>query len=397
MKKYPLFVFYFCFFFVLMFSWMTLSSGETVNRDADFEEAYPRLEAKKPELPKTVAGIGRTRNETAEKPAVTPRPEDSSDTIALEALPQPAVSETPSQPAVTENVPTPEAPMTVEPVADVPPANGIPPVAEPEPNPPAPPVAEPEPTIPEPESPTAVPPDLLAIAPPEPSASPGVEKKDPEVLPASGPPASAPRKYELNVRANGSLSSSLLGNYKALLSSPKLESMVTPITVEVVDDRIEPRGQMTMEMVSLVTPLASESESLKVLAHELGHVVDIRYLVEGRIFSDPSDAFYDISWVDITTKKPKMALSDFVSGYAMTNKYEDFGESFDYYLFHNADFAKRAKTSKPLKAKYEFFQKKIFPNQEFVGTGFELDPIPQYNWDTTKIPVALNKYLFYMK
>lgn len=92
-----------------------------------------------------------------------------------------------------------------------------------------------------------------------------------------------------------------------------------------------------------------------------------------------------------------MGLQDFVSGYAMTNKYEDFGESFTFFLFHNDEFAKRAKQSKTLQAKYTFFQKYVFPNKEFVGTGFELDRIPKYNWDSTKIPIATNKYLFYIK
>ncbi len=211
------------------------------------------------------------------------------------------------------------------------------------------------------------------------------------------PLPSAPEKITMNVLAANIPSGSLVKDYTALLTSPKLESLVTPITVDLVDDRVEPRGNMTMEAVSLVVPLATESESLKVFAHELGHVVDLQFLVPGKILSDPSDSFYEISWVDMTTKKPKMALSDFVSGYAMTNKYEDFGESFNYYLFHNSDFAKRAKLSKSLQAKYAFFQKKVFLSQEFIGTGFEMDPIPKYTWDTTKIPIALNKYLFYIK
>lgn len=209
--------------------------------------------------------------------------------------------------------------------------------------------------------------------------------------------ASAPEKIVLNVLTSTTPARVLIANYKALLASPKFESKVTPITLELVDDRTEPRGRMTTEMISLVVPLATPSESFKVFAHELGHVVDIQYLKPGTFSSDDSEKYYNISWLDVSTKKPKMGLKDFVSGYAMTNKYEDFGESFNYYLFHNNDFAKRAKSSVVLQNKYNFFKKYVFPKQEFIGTGFELDPIPVYNWDTTKIPIALNKYLFYIK
>lgn len=208
---------------------------------------------------------------------------------------------------------------------------------------------------------------------------------------------SAPEKFVMRILTQRSPADSLLASYKAFMTSKKFESKVTPISLELVDDRIEPRGKMTSELVSLVVPLASQSESVKVFAHELGHVVDIRYLTAGKFTRDPSEKFYELSWIDMSTKKSGMALADFVSGYAMTNKYEDFAESFDYYLFHNNDFAKRARNSNVLRAKYEFFQKYVFENREFVGTGFEMDPLPAYHWDTTKIPVALNKYLFYIK
>jgi hypothetical protein len=246
-------------------------------------------------------------------------------------------------------------------------------------------------------------PPVSTITPYQPTVSEVAKAPEPPIVPETITPEyteplpSAPEKIVMKIDALQMPSSSLLKDYKALLMSPKLEPLVTPIVLELVDDRVEPRGKMTTEMVSLVVPLNTESESLKVFAHELGLVVDIEYLLPGLILSDPSEAFYAISWIDMSTKKKGMALKDFVSGYAMTNKYEDFGESFNYYLFHNNDFVKRAKQSKILQAKYNFIQRRVFPNQEFVGTGFEMSPIQQYNWDTTKIPIALNKYLFYIK
>ena len=38
--------------------------------------------------------------------------------------------------------------------------------------------------------------------------------------------------------------------------------------------------------------------------------------------------FYQLSWIDINIMKAGLNTKDFVSGYAMTNKYEDFAESF---------------------------------------------------------------------
>lgn len=338
MKSYKLFAFYFSLSFVLLFSWMGLSRGESVGKEAYFEEAQPEIAVVRiPNVPKA--------RKTEMLPAdVQPDPigAPSEPAVVVTAEISPEVSETSEA----------SAPETETPISEIP------------------------------EAPTGV-----------------TQAADSEISPSESDDAlaSAPEKISMNVLATNIPSSSLIKDYKTILASGKLESMVTPITLELVDDRVEPRGKMTSELVSLVVPLASPSESVKVFSHELGHVVDIKFLKPGIVFGDPSEKFYDISWVDMATKKPGMALKDFVSGYAMTNKYEDFGESFTYYLFHNNDFAKRAKQSKILQAKYRFFQKYVFPNQEFVGTGFELDPIPKYSWDTTKIPVALNKYLFYIK
>ena len=178
--------------------------------------------------------------------------------------------------------------------------------------------------------------------------------------------ASAPPKLTLNIFTEKAPNPELTKKFKLLVSSKKLEPKVTPLVLELVDNRIEPRGKMTADSVSIVTPLSTDSESFKVLAHELGHVADIHYLKSGIFAGDPSQEFYNISWIDMTTKKQSMSLSDFVSGYAMTNKYEDFAECFTYFLFHNSDFALRSKKSLVLKEKYNFFKKYVFPDGEFL-------------------------------
>lgn len=154
---------------------------------------------------------------------------------------------------------------------------------------------------------------------------------------------------------------------------------------------------MTTDAVSLVVRLPSQSESIKVFWHELGHVIDLQFLKEGTLSSDPSELFYNISWIDYKTKKKGMALQDFVSGYAMTNKYEDFAESWTMFLFHNETFKARALKNPILQKKYDFFSEKVFKEREFEGTSFELKPLEAYFWDTTKLPIAVNKYLYYIK
>ena len=70
----------------------------------------------------------------------------------------------------------------------------------------------------------------------------------------------------------------------------------------------------------------TDSEFLWVLLHEFAHYYDI-YSLPGTGFGDTSQKFYDISWDSTTIMKPGSDVNDFVSGYGMTNQYEDFAES----------------------------------------------------------------------
>jgi len=65
-----------------------------------------------------------------------------------------------------------------------------------------------------------------------------------------------------------------------------------------------------------------------------------------------------------------MKMGDFVSGYALSNKYEDFAESFSFYVFHNDIFRDRALKNVSLQKKYDFFKTYVFDHEEFVGTSF---------------------------
>ena len=96
-------------------------------------------------------------------------------------------------------------------------------------------------------------------------------------------------------------------------------------------------------------------------------------------------------------KKKGAKLADFVSGYALSNKYEDFAESFAFYVFHNAEFKKRALSNSQIAKKYDFFSKKVFESGDFSGTDFGSGAVKPYFWDTTKVAIDTKKYLFYIR
>ncbi|MDR1944677.1 MAG: putative zinc-binding metallopeptidase [Candidatus Peribacteria bacterium] len=75
-----------------------------------------------------------------------------------------------------------------------------------------------------------------------------------------------------------------------------------------------------------------------------------------------------MSWKETKILKSSLTQKDFVSGYAMTNKYEDFAETFTYYVLHNSDFLEKSKNSSILKQKYDYFRSHIFSKNEFIDS-----------------------------
>ena len=89
---------------------------------------------------------------------------------------------------------------------------------------------------------------------------------------------------------------------------------------------------------------------------------------------------------------------DFVSGYAMTNKYEDFAESFTYFVFHNQNFLKKSEKSQKLKEKYDFFAQHFDFSASLVSQNFSVDQkYAEYIWDATKLHYNLKKFLQYLQ
>lgn len=112
---------------------------------------------------------------------------------------------------------------------------------------------------------------------------------------------------------------------------------------------------------------------------------------------DPSTEFYEISWKSQDVKRSDAKKEDFVTGYAATSQYEDFAETFVFYVFHNADFIDLAMKSEPMRQKYLFFRTVVFPRGEFEATDFTIGQREPYSWDSTKIPFSIKKYLFFYR
>ena len=115
------------------------------------------------------------------------------------------------------------------------------------------------------------------------------------------------------------------------------------------------------------------------------------------VFKDLSYDFYDISWSETNILKSNSKLEDFVSGYAMTNRYEDFAETFAFYILHNEEFQFRMKKSLKLQEKYDFMKKYIFPKWEFITNEFSVKIEQENIWDTTKLDFDFDKFRKYLQ
>ena len=140
-----------------------------------------------------------------------------------------------------------------------------------------------------------------------------------------------------------------------------------------------------------------EAETQNIFIHEFAHYIDL-YFFDLKKWNDISDKFYQISWNDTKILKEWQTQRDFVSWYAMTNKYEDFAESFTYYIIANEDFAQKTESSEILKQKYDFFSKYLFKNWFLKNTKFTKNLIIRdYYRDITKLKLDLKNFLQYFK
>ena len=183
-----------------------------------------------------------------------------------------------------------------------------------------------------------------------------------------------------------------------ILKNKDIFSLLKKIEIIFYEEKWEVRWKMKNRAVKLYSPQTMRKDELiAIFIHEFAHYIDI-YSLERKEFSDISNKFYDISWYSTKVLNSWMKSKDFVSGYAMTNKYEDFAESLTYYILHNEDFLIKSKKSQYLKEKYIFFNFYLFKDGLFKNTDFSKNnKIKDYYRDITKINFSLENFLQYLK
>ncbi|MBT3349325.1 hypothetical protein HN954_01665 [bacterium] len=149
--------------------------------------------------------------------------------------------------------------------------------------------------------------------------------------------------------------------------------------LEIRNEKNVSRGLGNGRKIILNTDSIDDADELiSVFVHELGHAVDLGVLKSGGgkhskfydngwpVFeNDPSVKFYEISWATAKTRKRGSERTDFVSGYAMYDCFEDFAETYNFYRMHGEKFRKAKKSSAPLRAKYNFMKTVVFDGVEF--------------------------------
>jgi hypothetical protein len=154
-------------------------------------------------------------------------------------------------------------------------------------------------------------------------------------------------------------------------------------------------GESTIIIIGTVP----DSEFRALLIHECGHVTDLGGLrgtpssgqsgfYDGNtpIYqNDPSVAFYQISWLTPTVYQPNTKDTDFVSGYAASDPFEDFAEAYAFYALQKTEFQRLAKLNPVIKAKYDFMDKVVFSGNPSVATG-RFKRGTRVPWDVTKLP-----------
>lgn len=169
-------------------------------------------------------------------------------------------------------------------------------------------------------------------------------------------------------------------------------------TFEVFDDMSKPRALAGEHSLYFRSDLFSLPEAERVIIHEFGHIVDLGGLqsadfsqksvfVDGHIplfTDDPSVAFYQISWEGNDQWSRGTSKKDFVSGYAATDPFEDFAESFLFYQREGETFRTLAQRNDRLQKKYRFFRDQVFGGKEFGGKTLVIS-MNDRPWDATKM------------
>lgn len=149
----------------------------------------------------------------------------------------------------------------------------------------------------------------------------------------------------------------------------------------------------------IVDASLNDAELTAILFHETTHFLDLSKCIPGTQESgasafkdgtttiyndDPSVAFYSLGFAAANIQKKGVQNTDFVTGYAKTNCFEDLAETVTYYIVHQDDFRARAKKSMILAKKLEWIETYVFPGGRVIAKqeGPAFTKIP---WDATKL------------
>lgn len=164
------------------------------------------------------------------------------------------------------------------------------------------------------------------------------------------------------------------------------------------------RGMGGARTIILKSYNVSVEELNAVLIHEIGHTTDLGSLQaetnsapsefkDGTLpiyQGDPSLDFYRISWDNEKQIKSVANNFDFVSGYAMTDPFEDFAETYLFYILHDDEFRFLASQNDALLAKYNFMKNTVFAGREYAAAHAATTDWNAFLrvWDVTLLPYS---------
>lgn len=151
----------------------------------------------------------------------------------------------------------------------------------------------------------------------------------------------------------------------------------------------------------------TDEELVGVLVHEIGHIADTGVITgnsssgesefkdgNSSVYNDDASLdFYRLSFLDEKILRPNATMLDFVSGYGMSDPFEDFAETYNFYILHGNEFRQLATKSDILQKKYDHLKTRVFSGKEF----FNGDDAREINYadrdyDTTVLHYDMQKF-----
>lgn len=180
----------------------------------------------------------------------------------------------------------------------------------------------------------------------------------------------------------------------------RLRAPLTKMTVKAGAGN--PRALSDGRQIIIHSVPLSDEELCNVVAHEMGHVIDIGLLsgegFEASAFKDgsvtvPQDdlsvQFYSVSWQSEEVAKADATRLDFATGYSRMNPFEEFGEMTELYVRHGNYLRSLLPTSEALRKKYAFLRDIVFEGTEF-NTGNPAENVDERKFDSTLVGIKYN-------